>query len=127
MRISPMTKNVFCGKRPLIALAATLCLIFPVSNESARAQVFPAAGSTYYVSPDGSDKAAGTEGAPFRTIQRAASLVSAGDTVIVRAGTYAGFQLDRDFPRAGPRRSRSPSEPIRGPSFRAATARLLMG
>lgn len=106
-----MTRNVFCAKRSLIALAATLCLIFPGSNESARAQVPPAAGSTYYVSPDGSDTAAGTEGAPFRTIQRAASLVDAGDTVVVRAGTYAGFQLGWDFPQSG-----TASQPI---TFRA--------
>lgn len=72
---------------------------------------FPAAGSTYYVSPDGSDTAAGTEGAPFRTIQRAASLVGAGDTVVVRAGTYAGFQLGWDFPQSG-----TASQPI---TFRA--------
>jgi hypothetical protein len=96
-----MTRNVFCAKRSLIALAATLCLISPGSNELARAQVSPAAGSTYYVSPDGSDTAAGTEGASFRTIQRAASLVDAGDTVVVRAGTYAGFQLGWDFPQSG--------------------------
>jgi len=45
--------------------------------------------------------AAGTEAAPFRTIQRAASLVDAGDTVVVRAGTYAGFLLGWDFPQSG--------------------------
>jgi hypothetical protein len=111
MRISLMTRNVFCAKRSLIALAATLCLSFPVSNESARAQVSPAAGSTYYVSPDGNDTAAGTEGAPFRTIQRTASLVEAGDTVVVRAGAYAGFQLGWDFPQSG-----TASQPI---TFRA--------
>src|SRR5918998_4440884 len=101
MRISRMTRNVFCAKRSLIALAATLCLIFPVSNESARAQVSPASGTTYYVAPGGSDTAAGTEGAPFRTIQKAASLVGAGDTVVVRAGTYAGFQMGWHSPQNG--------------------------
>jgi hypothetical protein len=43
----------------------------------------------------------GTEEAPLRTIQRAASLVGAGDTVVVRAGKYAGFQLGWDFPQNG--------------------------
>jgi polygalacturonase len=38
---------------------------------------------------------------PFRTIQRAASLVGPGDTVVVGAGTYAGFQLGWDFPQSG--------------------------
>lgn len=49
--------------------------------------------STYYVSTSGSDSNAGTEAAPFRTIQKAASVVSAGDTVIVAAGTYTGNNL----------------------------------
>src|SRR5918998_645496 len=119
MRISRMTRNVFCAKRSLIALAATLCLIFPGSNESARAQVPPAAGSTYYVSPDGSAAAAGTEGALFRTIQRAASLVDAGDTVVVRAGRYAGFQLGWDFPQNG-----TASQPI---TFRADPGAVIEG
>jgi hypothetical protein len=35
--MSRMTRNEFCAKRSLIALAATLCLIFPASSESARA------------------------------------------------------------------------------------------
>ena len=89
-----------------LALLVLVVAVFSVVSGSeeasvARAQVSPAAGSTYYVSPDGNDTAAGTEAAPFRTIQRAASLVGAGDTVIVRAGTYAGFQLGWDFPQSG--------------------------
>jgi hypothetical protein len=43
---------------------------------------------TYYVSTSGSDNNAGTLGAPWRTIQKAANTVKAGDTVQVRAGTY---------------------------------------
>jgi hypothetical protein len=61
----------------------------------------PVLRTTYYVAPGGSDTAPGTEGEPFETIQRAASLVGAGDTVIVRAGRYAGFQLGWDFPQNG--------------------------
>src|SRR3954468_13111925 len=69
-------------------------------------------GATYYVSPSGSDTAAGTsDGAAFATLQRAANAVladvasaggAAGDTVVVRAGTYsAGFQMGYDTPAAG--------------------------
>jgi parallel beta-helix repeat protein len=47
----------------------------------------------YAVSPDGDDAAAGTDKAPWRTLQHAADAVKPGDTVIVRAGTYAGFAL----------------------------------
>ena len=43
---------------------------------------------TYYVSTTGNDNNAGTLGAPWRTIQKAANTVHAGDTVQVRAGTY---------------------------------------
>jgi hypothetical protein len=45
-------------------------------------------GVTYYVSTTGSDSSAGTLAAPFRTIQHAASIAAAGDTVQVRAGVY---------------------------------------
>lgn len=89
-----------------LTLAVLVVAVFSVVSASdevsvARAQVSPAGSSTYYVSPDGSDTAAGTEGAPFRTIQKAASLVGAGDTVVVRKGRYDGFQLGWDFPQSG--------------------------
>lgn len=45
-------------------------------------------GKTYYVSTSGNDNNAGTLSAPWRTIQKAANTVAAGDTVQVRAGTY---------------------------------------
>ncbi|HEX4590239.1 MAG TPA: hypothetical protein VH120_09950, partial [Gemmataceae bacterium] len=47
--------------------------------------------STYYVATTGSDTAAGTTAAPWLTLQHAVGVVHAGDTVIARAGTYAGF------------------------------------
>lgn len=43
---------------------------------------------TYYVSPAGSDQAAGTLEAPFRTISHAAAIALPGDTVRVREGEY---------------------------------------
>ena len=52
--------------------------------------------ATYYVSNQGSDSQDGSTGTPWATLQRAANIVSPGDTVIVRAGTYAGFDLRRD-------------------------------
>jgi len=86
----------------LVLVAAVFSVVSGYNQSSvARAQVPPAGGSTYYVSPDGNDTAPGTEAAPFKTIQRAASLVDAGDTVVVRAGTYAGFQLGWDSPQSG--------------------------
>lgn len=50
--------------------------------------------TTYYVSTSGSDAAAGTSAAvAWKTLQHAANVVQAGDTVIVLPGTYAGFNL----------------------------------
>jgi hypothetical protein len=73
--------------RPSAALAA-LVLVSLAGVGSARA-------ATYYVSTSGSDSSPGSSAAPLRTLQKAASKVAAGDTVIVRPGSYAGFHLTR--------------------------------
>jgi len=44
--------------------------------------------TTYHVATTGSDTAAGTEQAPFRTINHAAQVALPGDTVLVHEGTY---------------------------------------
>lgn len=44
--------------------------------------------ATYYVSVTGNDNNPGTESQPWRTIQKAANTVQAGDTVIVLPGIY---------------------------------------
>lgn len=43
----------------------------------------------YYVSTSGNDANPGTESQPWRTIQKAAYSLVAGDTVYIRSGTYA--------------------------------------
>src|SRR5437016_5223081 len=45
--------------------------------------------TTYYASPSGSDSNPGTSAAPFRTVARGIQAVSAGDTIILKDGTYA--------------------------------------
>jgi hypothetical protein len=45
-------------------------------------------GAVYYVAPGGDDAAVGSSDAPWRTIQKAANTVVAGDTVRVRSGNY---------------------------------------
>ena len=45
--------------------------------------------SLLFVSPTGSDTAAGTITAPFKTIQRAVNVAQAGDTIDLRGGTYS--------------------------------------
>ncbi len=58
----------------------------PKQSESALINL--ASGAVYYVSTSGSDSNAGTQAAPWRTIQHAATSVKAGDTVNIRAGVY---------------------------------------
>ena len=47
-----------------------------------------APGGTCYVSTKGSDENPGSETKPLRTVQKAASLARAGDTILVRGGVY---------------------------------------
>lgn len=47
-------------------------------------------GPVYYVAKNGSDSNAGTEAAPFLTIQKAINTVTAGGTIYIKAGTYNG-------------------------------------
>ena len=51
-------------------------------------QVPSRSGVTYYVSTTGNDNNAGTQSAPWRTIQHGADTVHPGDTVLVMGGTY---------------------------------------
>lgn len=68
-------------KRGIKAFFAASAIIL-LSAASAQAQ-------TYYVDvKSGKDFNKGTSDAPFKTIQKAADLVTAGDTVIIRSGVY---------------------------------------
>jgi hypothetical protein len=77
---------------------ALLCPLLVVAASAAQATPL----RTLVVAPDGDDTADGIT-RPWRTLQRAAGGVRAGDLVIVRAGHYAGFDL---------RRSGTPTDPI---------------
>jgi len=55
-------------------------------------------GSAVYVSPSGSDSNSGSEAQPWRTLAKAFGAVSAGQTVYLRAGTYAEWVT---FSRSG--------------------------
>lgn len=50
----------------------------------------PAWAATYYVATNGSNTNAGSSAAPFQTIQKGLSVLSAGDTLVIRNGTYSG-------------------------------------
>ena len=47
-----------------------------------------ALAATFYVAPAGNDSNAGTQSAPFKSIAKAQSVASSGDTVFLRGGTY---------------------------------------
>ena len=49
--------------------------------------------ATYYVATNGSDSNAGTQAAPFKSITKAQSVASSGDTVSIRGGTYSSFTI----------------------------------
>jgi hypothetical protein len=61
-----------------------------------------AIAATWHVSTTGNDTAAGSETAPFKTVQRAVTAAAAGDTVIVHAGTYLGFQVSKTATASAP-------------------------
>ena len=62
--------------KPVGACGLTLCFAAPV------------AGATFFVAPNGNDANPGTLAQPWKTIQHAANVVSAGSVVEVRAGIY---------------------------------------
>ncbi len=50
-------------------------------------------GKIVYVATSGDDHQSGVEAAPLATLQRAADIATAGDTIFVRAGEYAPFVI----------------------------------
>ncbi len=57
---------------------------------------------TFYVSPTGNDGNSGSQSEPWATLQQAANTVGPGDTVIVVAGNYVGFQVSVSGTAADP-------------------------
>lgn len=66
--------------RALIGAIAVVLLTVPASAQDTS--------PTYYVSPTGSDTASGSLAHPWRTIGKANATIKAGETVVLRAGTY---------------------------------------
>ncbi len=75
----------------------------PTPTSTAPASPTPTLpGNARYVAPYGDDGNDGSAGSPWRTLQKAANSVSAGTTVLVRAGTYAPFVMSRSGTSAAP-------------------------
>jgi parallel beta-helix repeat protein len=78
-----------------MARARRLLIAIALTAVATTATVSPASAvATYHVDPDGSDQAAGTAGAPWKTLQHAVDSVEAGDTIVVHPGTYAGMRIE---------------------------------
>ncbi len=59
---------------------------------AAALPVFRASAATYHVAPGGNDQASGqTMATAWATLQHAADMALAGDTVLVSPGSYQGF------------------------------------
>ncbi|MBM7565786.1 carbohydrate-binding protein [Paenibacillus sacheonensis] len=77
------------GKRKRVMAAFSSFAIMTALACGVAAPQAVHAASNYYVAPSGSDGNNGTSlGTPFKTIQKAASVAAAGDTVYIRGGTY---------------------------------------
>ena len=73
----------------------------------------PITGTIYYVGPDGSDSNNGTQSAPFHSIQEAAETATAGDTVLVNNGDYAGFMVQNSGTAQAPITFRANGKSVR--------------
>jgi hypothetical protein len=80
-QIKALTNKTNEHQVSVLRLVISLLALFGFAVSSAHA-------ATYYVSTTGNDANAGTLALPFRTIQKAAGLMRAGDTCLIRAGTY---------------------------------------
>lgn len=68
----------------LLGVALALALATPASASALCSKV---------AAPNGSDSAAGTEAAPYLTVQRLVDSLNAGQTGCLRTGTYGGSAL----------------------------------
>lgn len=80
------------------------------------------AQTTYHVDPDGDDANDGSSSQPWATLQHAADTVQPGDSILVRDGTYTGFQIETSgsdaqpivFKAASPNSIINAVNPVRG-------------
>jgi hypothetical protein len=85
-----MQKTIAIAVRRKVFLTAAASVLLGAAG-AASATTTPATAYNYYVAPTGSDSAAGTQAAPFKTLARAAQAATkAGTTVWVAPGTYTG-------------------------------------
>ena len=76
-------------KKALLSLVAGLFLSITAS------------ANTFYVSTTGADANPGSLAQPWRTIQKAVDTIAAGDTIIVKPGSYAGCRIGKSGTAGG--------------------------
>lgn len=94
-----MRRRVLVGAAALALVLAAIVAFRPTASEPTDHRgVTPSAlaDCTRFAAPDGDDAAAGTESAPFRTVSRLLSTLSAGETGCLRAGLFAERVTVRD-------------------------------
>ncbi len=67
---------------------STFTVSTPANTTTPPPENLPPSGNMLYVSTNGSDTNPGTQTSPFRTVQKAADMAVAGNTVIVLPGEY---------------------------------------
>ena len=78
-----------------LALSATIItVLFTCGILHARV----ATATTYYVATTGNDANPGTQSQPFATMTKGISVLQAGDTLYVRAGSYPGYDVNTPMP-----------------------------
>lgn len=106
-------------KTVLFAFAATVALViaawvFPSDGQAG--EMLAPQGMVYYVAPTGDNHNPGTIAFPWRTIQKAAETLVAGDTVYIRAGSY--------HEQVVPQNSGSAGQPITYAAYPGETATI---
>ncbi|MGG5260335.1 hypothetical protein [Phycicoccus avicenniae] len=100
--MSPIRHRILRPPATVLPVALAMAMLSCTGTGTAAATGTPATGTasaavvatTFYVSPTGSDAAAGTESAPLRTPQVAVDrLGAAGGAVVLRGGTYRGQRI----------------------------------
>jgi hypothetical protein len=76
-----------------LSLASAAALALPAGGQAATGDALPRSmpasdGRTFHVATSGSNSNAGSESAPWRTIQKAVNTLRPGERALVRAGTY---------------------------------------
>src|SRR5690349_22523654 len=80
------------ARRTVLASAVAVSSLLLIASPAAVRNA--AAAQVFYVAPNGSDSAAGTQAAPWASIAHAQSVARPGDTVFFRGGTYAYTHAD---------------------------------